>query len=255
MADLHGVFPHKLKRSELMKIQALLTVILFATPLALHAQSGPTNSGVGTTESEIGTTGTTTANPNDQQMVNMNDRQSVLTRIHAVNQFEIETAKIAQARSQSAEVKNYAKMLQQDHLKADKKVLSFADRQGLKLTAPPRDADEQKTLDRLNTLRGRDFDQAYLDAMEDGHQKAIRMVTQARTNLDDKATKDFLSQILPELQHHERMAYRIEDRVLGSNRAGKASESSKAGQLKQKDESLKDQNNDQQKNQAPSNQY
>jgi putative membrane protein len=241
-----------------MKLQTIiLSALLIAAPLAVQAQSGsngtshtepalpPTTNGTSSTAPADPTTGitsgTTTGNMNNNEVGvgamgptdgknpaanSLDDAQALLAKIHGVNQFEIDTAKLAQARGQSAQVKSYGKTLQRDHEKADRKILSFADKQGYKITAPPSDEDQQHTMDRLNTLRGKDFDQAFIDAMEDGHQKAIRMIEEARSSIDDKKTKALLTELLPELRHHQKMAHNIDSKVLGSRKPGSASQSS-----------------------------
>jgi putative membrane protein len=97
------------------------------------------------------------------------------------NLAEIKVGEMAQKKAMSADVKAYAKMMVQDHTKANAELKEIAAKHNIEA---PMDAgpDHSKTADDLQQKQGRDFDKAYIDAMIDGHQDVLE-------NVEDRTDK------------------------------------------------------------------
>ncbi len=67
-----------------------------------------------------------------------------------------------------------------------------------------------RTANRLESLSGKEFDQAYIKQMVEDHQKAISKFETAQQNVEDAELKQFASDTLPKLRDHLKMAQDIQ---------------------------------------------
>jgi putative membrane protein len=145
--------------------------------------------------------------------------------------MEMEAGGLAAARGQSAKVKKYGEQLIKDHRQADDAVLAFAKKKSIDLEANAgpnnkgsdegmgKDSDESSgeqpeqarsaSMDRLRTLNGAEFDDAFLTQMVSDHEDAIRMVRNARSQTQDAELRALLNKLLPVLQQHHDLAQRL----------------------------------------------
>ena len=135
------------------------------------------------------------------------------------DETEISMAKIALAKTESAEVKKYAQMMVADHGKTTVQLKPIADAAGV--PKPDLKAKDKATATRLQGLSGSKFDLAYLQANAKGHQEiAAKMKAQAPgvTNPDLKA---FATATLPVVEHHATMAEEMVAKMGGSTSGAK----------------------------------
>lgn len=85
--------------------------------------------------------------------------------------FEIKTSQLALEKSQSADVKQYARMVVHDHNMIKSRITS-ADKAADTSAVGPTDmtSDNQSTVDKLSKLSGTDFDKAYIQELVKGNQ-------------------------------------------------------------------------------------
>ena len=114
---------------------------------------------------------------------------------------EVAVGKIAQQKAVNPRVKAFAGMMVADHSKANDELTTIATAKNIKLPSAP-DADKQKMADDLNKKSGKDFDKAYVDGMVDGHEKAVKLFTDASQNCQDSTLKAFATKTLPTLKMH-----------------------------------------------------
>jgi putative membrane protein len=133
-----------------------------------------------------------------------------IAHLHHVNQMEITLAKDAQ-RQGTAKVKDYASTLISDHQAADKDLTAFAKAHQLTTIPadkPMTDAERQDDKDmaqqmaRLKTLKGADFDKAYLNMMVSGHDKELTKIDVEISAATDPDFKNLLQGVKPVLQRH-----------------------------------------------------
>lgn len=133
-----------------------------------------------------------------------------IAHLHHVNQMEITVAKEAQ-RQGTAKVKDYAGALITDHQQADKDLTAFAKAHQLTTIPadkPATDADRQDDKDmtqamaKLKTLKGADFDKAYLNMMVSGHDKELTRIDVEISSASDPDFKSLLQSVKPVLQRH-----------------------------------------------------
>ncbi|MDO7841811.1 DUF4142 domain-containing protein [Sphingomonas immobilis] len=121
--------------------------------------------------------------------------------------FEIATSKAALETSTSASVKKFAQMMIDAHTKSTDKLKSTAAGLSPAITPDPTlTADQQSKLDALKTLKGADFDKAYIDAQTGGHQQTLDALKAYAATGDVPALKAFASDLVPTVTAHLNMA-------------------------------------------------
>jgi putative membrane protein len=166
----------------------------------------------------------------DHKGMAMNDEQ-VLRHLHHANMEEIKAGQMAESKGSSQGVKDYARTLVQDHQQADKQVLAMGEKMHVDMKKDMdmsnmdhskmdhskmdhsqmsgMDHDKMKVhqakMDQMQKMSGKDFDQAFLTMMTNGHDHVIDMVKHAQSNAKGDM-KNMLDQMLPTLERHKDMA-------------------------------------------------
>lgn len=116
--------------------------------------------------------------------------------------LEVEMGRLAEEKATSKAVKDFGAMMVKDHSKASDELKTLATAHNITLPVTLGE-NEQKHLDELATLSGKDFDKKYVSMMVDDHQEDVDEFKKAAEN--DKlnpAIKDFAAKTLPTLQKH-----------------------------------------------------
>jgi putative membrane protein len=138
--------------------------------------------------------------------------QDFVRIVGTVNAAEIEMGKLASERSSNVDVKDYGRVLETDHTKAQVELRILAKMKGLDVPTVP-DSEHMKTHERLSKLEGAAFDREFLKAMVAGHKKAIGDVSGYVKDGRDQELKDYATKILPDLQHHLDVATKLEKKI------------------------------------------
>ena len=85
---------------------------------------------------------------------------------------EVELAKVARDHAASADVKQFAQMMIDDHTKAGDQLKQIATSNSIPVDTKIDDK-HQNLMDKLSKLNGGDFDKEYMSAMIDDHQDAV----------------------------------------------------------------------------------
>lgn len=121
---------------------------------------------------------------------------------------EIQISRLALEKSSSAQVKELALRIVDDHTKANDQLMSIAERQQVTLPTEPMPMQKHEA-DKLKAMSGAAFDQAYAKAMVKDHRKAIKMFRMESRKAADADVKQFASATLPALKTHLQMAEQI----------------------------------------------
>lgn len=141
--------------------------------------------------------------------------QQILSKMHHVNQIEINVGKLTEQKSDDPEVKRYGRCLVRDHELGDRKVAMVAKQLNLTLMTPqPQTPEEHQEMqmqmqmvDKLKTLSGKAFDNTFLPAMVQGHIEAITMLKNAEGKLPEQSpVRMLISKLLPILEQHQQLA-------------------------------------------------
>jgi putative membrane protein len=119
-------------------------------------------------------------------------------------QAEIQLGKLAAERADRAEVRDFAKRLEKDHTEANLALLKLLDAQRIDVS---RDMTSyQETADRLSTLRGLEFDRAFVQQMVKDHEEAVAKFAAEAKEGHNPELKAYAAKLLPTLQEHLQLA-------------------------------------------------
>ena len=114
----------------------------------------------------------------DRDMMANATPQMQLQKLHVTNLKEIDAGRLAEQNG-TAKVKDYARMLQQDHRDADAKVMALAQKKGWTLSDTPAKPEKQQKMqmekDKLSSLKDAEFDRTFANMMAHGHRHVIEM--------------------------------------------------------------------------------
>ena len=125
--------------------------------------------------------------------------------------FEVKASEVAAKRATNPKAKSFAEMMVADHSAANAKLKALAAQKKVVLPSAL-DKAHQNDLDKLNKAKpGKDFDEAYADLMEDGHDKAVKLFEDASKNAKDPDVSAFAAATLPTLRQHREIAEALDD--------------------------------------------
>jgi len=126
--------------------------------------------------------------------------QTFVDKAAAGGLFEVQSSELALDMSKSPEVQSFAKMMIEDHGKANAALKALATKEGLKVPATL----DQKHAAKIKTLKnaGSQFDPPYVKAQLEGHQDTIKLFEGYAKDGDNTALQAFANETLPTLKTH-----------------------------------------------------
>jgi len=110
-------------------------------------------------------------------------------------------AEVAQRKSDSPEVKQFAEMMKTQHTEANQQLQPLAQARGISINQSL-DPKHQQKVEKFQKLGGNEFDQEYAKAMLRDHQKNIALYERAAQQLQDPDVRRYAQNTLPKLQQH-----------------------------------------------------
>jgi putative membrane protein len=120
------------------------------------------------------------------------------------NLFEVETSKLATAKSQSPDVKKFAQMMIEDHTKAGSELKALVGKGDTGQLAVPTKLDRPhaQKLEQLEAAAGSEFDQSYKQMQLEAHREAVALFSSYAQTGDNAELKQWAGKTLPTLQKH-----------------------------------------------------
>jgi putative membrane protein len=118
---------------------------------------------------------------------------------------EVELGKLAQERGSSDHVKEYGKMLVDDHARMNNELKDIASKENIVLPSGV-SSEQRQNIDRLAKLSGAQFDREFLTDSAKDHREDIAEFEKESNSGQDQALRDFASKSLPTLRKHLEMA-------------------------------------------------
>ena len=115
--------------------------------------------------------------------------------------LEVQMGELAQKNGANAQVKSFAKMMVDDHTKANNELKALAAQKNITLPAALSN-DNQKMYNDMMAMKGADFDKHYVDHMVDDHEDDVEMFRKTSMNAADPDIKAFAAKTLPTLEMH-----------------------------------------------------
>jgi putative membrane protein len=174
-----------------MKFQYFLQVMAAALGV------GAASAGAVYAQTSDASAGAVKLSPADQQFVQAASQADAT---------EIAESKIALRNSSDPHVKTFAQQMITDHTKLSLSMDALAASKGLG-AAPAADS---ALVGKLQTLKGKEFDQAYVEQVAlEGHQKAVELFQKESESGTDAQLKVAATHALPTIKHHLAMAQQL----------------------------------------------
>ena len=126
--------------------------------------------------------------------------------------MEVQAGTLALTKGSSAKVKEFAKMMVDDHTKANEELETLAT--GKNITLPSSISDKHKRkYDDLAEKSGTEFDKAYVELMVKDHKDAVDMFKKAADDCEDQQIKSWAAEKIPTLEHHLSTAENMEKEI------------------------------------------
>jgi putative membrane protein len=165
-------------------------------------------------ESASTTATTATTETSDKVTDKVTDAQ-IASVMKTANDAEISAAKLATKQAQNNEVKGFAKQMIKEHSKNEKDGKDISKKAGIKMEDTEmsktlkQDADK-KTAD-LKSLKGAEFDRAYMASQIDMHEQLLAQLNDKFIpNAQNEQMKSFLEQTKTHVQQHLDHAKKIQ---------------------------------------------
>ena len=149
------------------------------------------------------------------------DDPTIVAIFDAANTADMETGALAAQRGASQQVRDFGAMLQRDHQQVRQQGRDLARRLGVTPT-PPRDdqgaRDHAAAMARLRSLRGAEFDRAFLQHEAAFHQAVINAVTTTLLPaIQNAEVKQLVTNVAPAFQGHMLAAQQLERELFPTN--------------------------------------
>jgi putative membrane protein len=126
--------------------------------------------------------------------------------------LEVRLGEYASGNAASDSVKKFGEDMAGDHTKANDQLKTLATQQPIEIPKALSDKDQQ-VLDRLEKLKGDEFDKAYVDDMVEDHKNDIASFEKEVSQGSDPTIKAFAEKVLPSLRHHFEMAEELKSKL------------------------------------------
>lgn len=122
---------------------------------------------------------------------------------------EIKLGQLAQQKGQSEGVREFGKMLEEDHSKAGKETAELAKDLDVVPPAQP-SAEQMQKYESLERLSGAEFDREFVAAMVKGHQEEIAKYEKQAQSANNSKVAELAEDTLPTLREHLAVAQRLQ---------------------------------------------
>ncbi len=175
----------------------------------------------GNSDSSNSTDSTASMNSTDTSMNSMNssdtsqvgdDAKDFTTEAAQGGLTEVELGNIAQRNGASQSVKNFGKMMVDDHTQLNQELQALAVKKNVPLPDGITNSQQDDT-SKLSKEKGSEFDKDYISMMVKDHEDDIDAFKKAADKIDDQDYKDLINKALPTLQKHLDAAKSIKDKM------------------------------------------
>lgn len=188
-----------------MKKLSLASLIIGA--IIFSSCTGNSNSKSTTTDSTSNATGIDTSkmassSSDTSKMVMVgNDAKDFSKDAAQGGMFEVQLGNIAMKNGGTQAIKDFGKMMVDDHSKINEQLKDLAAKKNVDLPTSVSDH-QQKDIDKLSKETGKEFDKDYVSMMVKDHKDDIDAFKKAEDKISDSDYKDFIANALPTLQKH-----------------------------------------------------
>lgn len=130
--------------------------------------------------------------------------------------YEIESSRIALAKTQNAGVRRFADMMIKHHQKTTAVALAAARKAGMTPPPPAPNSDITASLTELNAASGADFDRLYIGQQVPAHRAALDLHQSYASGGDQAALRATAKKAVPIVKQHLAMAEKMQGTMAGA---------------------------------------
>lgn len=142
--------------------------------------------------------------------------------------LEVQLGQLASTNASSPQVREFGKMMVDDHSKANNELKTLAQQKGITLPTALSDKSKKK-YDELVSKKGRDFDEKYVDLMVKAHKDAVGKFRDEAEDGNDPEIKTWAAGKVPILQRHLEHAQNIQDAIQDNDNAMRSADDEERG--------------------------
>lgn len=142
--------------------------------------------------------------------------------------LEVQLGQLAMTNGSSAQVKEFGKMMVDDHGKANIELKTLAQQKGITLPTSLSDKCQKKYND-LAEKKGAEFDEKYMDLMVKDHKEDIEKFKDEAEDGNDPDIKTWAAGKVPTLQQHLERAQNIQDAIEDNDNAMRSDDNDDRG--------------------------
>lgn len=182
-------------RGSHLALAAVLAVAISGLPLFAHGQNAASGPG---SQSSAAANPASAANPN----------QRAVTLMNTINEDEIHAASMMESKAQNAKVRDFAKMLKDNHKSSQGKLRGIAADNRLTLAMDPSMHRKAQHMDsRLEKMPAYKAETAFVHQEAKEHARAIHMVRRVESKITIPSLRKYITdKYIPMLEKHERHA-------------------------------------------------
>ena len=189
--------------------------IIITGALILSACNGNSNSSTTTDSTTIGSSDTSmnSMNMNSTDTASVGDDAKDFTKDAAQGGlFEVKAGAIAEKNAASQDVKDFGKMMVEDHTQLNQQLQALAAKKNVPLPSDITNSQQDDTT-KLSKKTGSEFDKDYISMMVKDHEKDIDAFKKAADKVTDPDYKNLITGAIPTLQKHLDAAKKIQDKL------------------------------------------
>lgn len=133
----------------------------------------------------------------------------MVRHMNQINLEEIELGHYAADHAERHDLKEYGRMLADDHQSAAEELRRVAHHLDMHLR-DDLDDEHRHEVDHLEHLHGHEFDRAFVHAMVQGHEDAIKLFEDVKDHAQHREVREYAAAQLPHLHHHLDRAHEME---------------------------------------------
>jgi putative membrane protein len=153
-------------------------------------------------------TPTSTATPGKTGEAELRNDLPFLREAGGANLMEVTLGRVAQSRASDTRVRDFGGRMVTDHSNLQQQLTTFTTKYGIGFT-PGLSTEQQRDINRLQSLSGSEFDREYITMMVQNHQKDVDKFEDQSRDADSPRVRELAMQSLPVLQQHLSMAQRV----------------------------------------------
>jgi len=135
-----------------------------------------------------------------QTAISMTDTNFILAAAQG-GMMEVKLGELAVQKGLRDDVKEFGQMMVKDHTAINDDLKTLATQKGVTLP-PALDAEHQDIADKMTTLKGSEFDDAYINGMIQTHQKDAKAFRAESAATGDAGIKYFVNTSIPVVESH-----------------------------------------------------